>query len=936
MKKKLLIVSATSLALAVSMISFTNDSNDSPDLKDKHSAYLKNSPFKKSLQLSKKERKQNQLPPNKYYEREWELTFDPSTGRPTPENVIDTRNLLREQVATGIVPGQSNTNSWLFIGPKDVGGRTRALLFDPNDISGEKVFSGSVSGGLWKNNQISNPTSPWVRIQGIPNLNVSCIVADPTNPQILYVGTGEQYTNGAATGNGLYRSTDGGQTWSAIDFQISAEDQLINDQYLFKSGNYFITKITPRVVNGSTELYMGVGAAYHSASGEQLDFLGLQNTGLYKSVDSGVTWERIESDNMAHNFGSSTYYYIPNDIEIGSDNSIWISTINLPGINGGAGRVFNSSNGTDWDLKVTLPNANRVELAASKSNPSHLLALCENMNEINPVSLYKTNNKFSTITPLPLPIDADAGIPTNDFTRNQAFYNLVVELDPTNDNIIYVGGIDLFRASDGVVSTSSWRQISKWSNNNNLQSLPCSLVHADQHAIVFHPTNPNKAIFGNDGGVYYAANLENAESSVTISARNKGYNTTQFYHGTISQSGSNYFTIGGTQDNGTHLLNSGNTQSDAIRGGDGAFCVIQKDGDYYIDSYTYNSFRYKNLQNGGDYYLEATEDGDFINNAALDHNLDVLYSNASFLNVDSGEYSYLINRYILGTTSAVKSSIYTSLISGNPTAFKVSPYTTESSKLFVGTENGKLVKIFNANENNQQFDEIGDFLGSISDIEFGKSEDHILITIHNYGVSNIFYTSNGGETWEDKEGNGLPDIPVKCILQNPLEDTTTPTGTLENEVIIGTELGVWRTENFLDPNPTWSHSYNGMSEVKVVDLDLRESDNKILASTHGSGLFVGEFKTENPVIIGIDENEISKKNISVYPNPVNDVFNIHSLISLNKASLRVIDLQGKVVLEQQEISGKDIQVKVQNLEKGTYILQLNDSDTQFEQKIIKL
>ena len=103
------------------------------------------------------------------------------------------------------------------------------------------------------------------------------------------------------------------------------------------------------------------------------------------------------------------------------------------------------------------------------------------------------------------------------------------------------------------------------------------------------------------------------------------------------------------------------------------------------------------------------------------------------------------------------------------------------------------------------------FLGSVSDIEFGKDENHLFVTFHNYGVENIFYSEDGGQSWTEKEGN-LPDIPVRCILQNPLS---------LNEVIIGTELGVWYTKNFESDNPDWSRANSGMSDVRITDLDER-------------------------------------------------------------------------------------------------------------------
>ena len=123
--------------------------------------------------------------------------------------------------------------------------------------------------------------------------------------------------------------------------------------------------------------------------------------------------------------------------------------------------------------------------------------------------------------------------------------------------------------------------------------------------------------------------------------------------------------------------------------------------------------------------------------------------------------------------------------------------------------------------------------------------------MHNYGVNNVWYSNDKGVTWNAKDGN-LPDIPVKTILQNPLN--------LE-EVIIGTELGVWYTDNFSNVNPIWQTSYNGMSNVKVLDLDLRD-DNMVFAGTHGRGVFSGQFTAES---LNVDTNVFSTSKIKVFP-----------------------------------------------------------------------
>ena len=107
---------------------------------------------------------------------------------------------------------------WIQRGPINVGGRTKAMMFDPNDSTNETVFSGGISGGLFKNTKISDPNSPWFLVtKNIPqNLAVSSITYDPNDKNVFYVGTGESYTAGDALGNGLWKSEDGGNSWFKV------------------------------------------------------------------------------------------------------------------------------------------------------------------------------------------------------------------------------------------------------------------------------------------------------------------------------------------------------------------------------------------------------------------------------------------------------------------------------------------------------------------------------------------------------------------------------------------------------------------------------------------------------------------------------------------------------------------------------------------------
>jgi hypothetical protein len=424
-------------------------------------------------------------------------------------------------------------------------------------------------------------------------------------------------------------------------------------------------------------------------------------------------------------------------------------------------------------------------------------------------------------------VDADGGVPSNDFTRGQAFYDLLIGADPTNDDIIYVGGIDLFKSINGGTSFS---QFTHWYGGFGFQD-----VHSDQHGIAFgNGTGGNsKLLFGNDGGVYYSGN-----SGGTTTSRNKGFNVTQFYSlgvaptNAVSGLTGDYF-IAGAQDNGSqYFANSAGSPatSTEVQGGDGAYSMFDQGTDkYYITNYVYNQSINLRFTTGAVRAInsEGTNNGAFIAPMTLDSNRDILYADYT-----SGS-TYQIRRYTNIKSGTVTKTILTNaLLTGQPTALEVSKYTTASTTMLVGTRNGRVLRLTTANTTAAWTDITGaGFVGTVSDVEFGASNNEIFVTFSNYGVTSIWFSSDAGVTWQNKEGN-FPDIPVKCILQNPLLPAT--------EVIIGTELGVWYTNNFNTASPIWRQSYNGMRNVKVTDLDLR-NDNTVFAATYGRGIFSGAF-----------------------------------------------------------------------------------------------
>ncbi len=845
MKRKILIIVPIAFFICFGFVFLKknltfNTENNISELRQKHQYFLDNSPFKETQRLSKKERKAMSLPPNAFNEMLWDRTMDPNLGHPNFKNALKIQHDLIEQRKNEAIafssPGQDANNVWVERGPSNFGGRTRAILFDPNDANNTRVFAGGVSGGIWTNNDITDADSSWVLVKDVPeNIAVSQFAVDPNNTNIIYASSGESYVQGDVIGNGVYRSLDGGIKWEMI-FGGPEGTSAFNGTgtAIFVDGIFYINDIITRNVFGTTEIYIAAVQGLFADGGDPTGVLGDGQRGVYKSIDNGESWTKLIIEDQDNEIN-------PNDLELDINNNIWVASTSTNTGGPSGGRIFMSSDGGDtFDFINNINGAARTEIEPSQQD-ANVFYIAAN---IGGADLFITRDAFQTITPLNEPNDADNGIPATDYTRGQAFYDLPIEADPTDENIIYVGGIDLFRGEVFEDNSVSWQQISRWNNGINSNS---SVVHADQHAIVFNPSDSNQAVFGTDGGVYFGSDLTIASTSTTtITPRNRGYAVTQFYAGDINEIDGT--TVGGTQDNGSPFNLTGDSSNGvepyyAVIGGDGADGHFDTDGDYCIITTQFINYFFIDTPIAGatdefgdaaiptveanGYNITNIDGGNFINEAVLDANLDILYINA----VNNGTNQ--IGRYSnLESGSATEQIITDPLLSSNISALQVSPHTTSETTLFVGTDSNLLLRIDQADTNAVFNDITGDeFVGSVSDIELGADENTIMVTFSNYGVTSIFYTEDAGVTWVSKEGD-LVDIPVYAILQSPFEP---------NEVIVGTHFGVWRTDNFLDESPNWVPSFNGMSNVPVRDLDLRTSNAEVLATTHGRGMFVGQF-----------------------------------------------------------------------------------------------
>lgn len=740
------------------------------------------------------------------------------------------------------------------------------------------------------------------------------------------------------------------------------------------SGIQLINDIVVKNNGGNSDIYIAVGDGFYS-NARATNLFGSTTYGLYKSTNGGSTWTRLTLPVAPS--GNQT---CPNDLELGITGDIWLGTTDSWTFGDGGGRVFVSTdNGASFQLKYTETGYSsgsvgtggkgarvEIETSGTAANTVYVLSEIEGMTADASTAawetrLVKTTNAFATTpTQITLPTSSystppDPGPPAVEgsrefiagFTGLQAGYDLMIETDPTNDAILYIGGIDLYRSAN---SGSSWNQISQWTSN----------VHSDQHAMTFRPGFTNQAIFGNDGGVYYSASL--STTGTPAEQRNAGFNVTQFVGVAVQPNGvtgaTGDFFVAGAQDNGSQYF-SGSTVSAIstlgasatingtyrVQGGDGGKPVFSQDSDkYYITNYVYNNtVTYRTIGASPTRTLNGIAKADqnmglFYPAMALDNTNDILYSDFT----GGSTVAYQVRRYtnIKSGTTTRTNLAYPTLLSSYPTA--IIPGKTTPSTLYIGTMNSRLLKLTNANTVTAANSLTGTgwsnisgpaFVGSISDVEFGANDNQIFVTMYNYGVNNIWYTPNGGTNWYRLEGN-LPDLPVNSILQNPLNSA---------ELMIGTDLGVWYANTFnpagtADQALNWQQSYNGMSNVSVTDLDLQANlpasptSYKVYAATYGRGVFSGPLTN---TVLSVDENDLIAKSINVYPTVNNGNVTISADKSYGKTTLELFDITGKIVYSNSiELDANANQINFGTLSTGNYILKLSGDNFKTTKRLI--
>jgi hypothetical protein len=715
-------------------------------------------------------------------ERDIKMMKDPATGSVPTERLILAKQYKDQLIQTN---GPLTGVEWNSLGAKNQGGRSRTLLIDANDVTGNTVFVGSVGGGLWKTTNITAASPNWVPVDDLMgNLAVTSIAQQPGSPQIMYMCTGEGFFNAdAIRGLGVWKSTNGGTTWT----QLGSTNN---------SNFYYCQKI---VVNSAGVVLVAT------------------STGLRRSTDGGTTFNKVLGLGLGIGGVGNDHCY---DVEIAANGDIY------------GALAFSVHKSTDGGATFAAAQtlgvaATRIEIACAPSDANYVYAICENGSVVN--GIIRTTNGGALWSALTEPNDADPGVPDADFSRSQAWYDLSIAIDPNNRDVLFVGGIDIFKSTTG---GASWTQVSHWYGGFGFQ-----YTHADQHNVVYRSGSSTEAYFVNDGGIYRTTNATAATPTLTDKGTN--YITTQFYACAMHPTALTNHFLAGAQDNGSHRFTAGNLQNTVqVTGGDGAFCHIDQDEpQYQFTSYVFNEF-FRSTDGGASFNPAsiATSGGEFISPTDYDDVNDRMYMCNT-----SGTYRRWDNPQTGSTFVAV-----TAGFGDQVSAVKVSPNT--ANRVFFGTEaTGDVFRVDNAHTGAPTVTNISTGLpgGYVSCIEVQTGNDnHLLATYTNYGIVSVWESTDGGASWLSVEGN-LPDMPIRWALFNPNNS---------DQAIVATELGVWSTDNLIAGGATvWGASNSGLANVRVDMLQVRTSDKLVIAATHGRGLYYSDMFTSPTALFEADK-----------------------------------------------------------------------------------
>ncbi len=732
----------------------------------------------------------------------------------------------------GIEGTQGEPLNWKVIGPGNVSGRTRAVVVDPADPSGNSWFAATIGGGVWKT---TDSGQTWEnKTPDILTLTTTTLAIANSNPDVIYVGTGMGYGRIVdLPGSGIWKSTDGGESWNQL--QSTANSELFNaiNRIIVDPNN---ENIVLACSNGFSS-HLGPKSAVNGTYGED------RSSGIFRSTDGGASWTQVFDPDSE--IGTNTDNRVQQLLADPTDFNTIYATVNEVGI------VKSTDAGLTWTVitdsfapsgNIGVPGGNgfglegisiRTEMAIAPTDPDRLYAAVERPQGQKPVFFMSTDAGESwAVVP-------DTGSDPNWFHenagtgRNSAWFNNTILVSPYDEDLVFVGGVNLYKINiDPANVTRTTQPIAWWIPNN--QGLP--VIHADYHFISSIPVDENagtfKLIVANDGGVGFSE--DNGVNWTQLT----GLITTQFY-GIDKKPGENVY-VGGMQDNGTWLSPKDPatlSQWTEVGGGDGVEVAWNGNDPDQIIIGSQGGNLSRSTDGGATFAaIPAARAGvsPFISKVAnnkTDPELVFTVGLNGVMRSDNFGETWTLTP-VTGNWLGYRPFDNVEISIADPRTVWI------SSRMDVEPASGARGGIHISRDGGLSFEEIStNFPANVTEAS-GIGTDPLnggtaYFLFSEPGAPKVLKTTDYGQTFTDLSGfsdgaanSGFPDVGVFSLLVMPYNTDI---------LWAGTEIGLFISE---DGGQTWLAADNGMPNVAIFQMSI--VDNQVLVGTHGRGIWTVE------------------------------------------------------------------------------------------------
>lgn len=687
------------------------------------------------------------------------------------------------------------------IGPAFTSGRIADIAVNPRNHS--EWFVAVASGHIWKT--VNNGTTFEPVFDKYGTYATSCVVYDPNNLNVLWAGTGENnHQRALGYGNGVYKSTDGGQSWKNMGLKDSRQIGRI--------------LVDPR---NSDIVYVAAEGSVWGPGGDR---------GLYKTADGGKTWNKVLE--ISENTGVNNIIMDPRNPDVLYASSEQRRRHVFTKIGGGPETaIYKSVNaGETWDkLSSGLPGADMggIGLAISPVDPDIIYAIIEAAGDAG--GFYRSTDRGASWQKM------------SSHVAQGQYYNEIF-CDPKDADKVYsVETISRVTEDGG----KTWRPV-----GNNKR-------HVDDHAMWIDPSDTKHFLIGGDGGVYETFD----EGKEFIFKSNLP--VTQFYRVQVDNSLPFYYVYGGTQDNSSMGGPSRNTCGAGVlsddwfvtNGGDGFWSQIDplEPNIVYAESQYGGMVRYdRKSQEAVDIRPEPRKGEDSYKwnwNTPLiisPHNHHRLYcaANKVFRSDDMGSTWEVIsddltaridrNKWpVMGkywSIDAVQKDVSTSLY-GTIISMDESPL--KENLLYIGTDDGLIQVTEDAGKNWRKVEKFPGIPENtyVSDIFSSRFDENVVFASFDNILRDDFKpyllkSTDKGQTWTSIAGN-LPENGTVHTIQ---QDFINP-----DLLFAGTESGCFFT---VDGGKKWIQLKSGIPDITVRDMAIQKRESDLVVATFGRGFYI--------------------------------------------------------------------------------------------------